>query len=303
VRLACTLAPGQNATLATLLITGKKTPSHRAQQPPTTGKCPKLPPGGLKLNPRFPPPKHPPGSEILSFPAQGCAYTTGYADVRKLNGAALIQPALTNVYETVREVVNSKKPNYIELDNAAQLDFHGLNEFPPSTATFLSFGFVPTTATITLVAHGTVNIFAVGPFDPSRPCQPTPFRSCFNVSTVYARLSAQIVPGSVKVNGVPLNVGSRCATPQFDAVVVGSNETKPPYTIQFGGPLTGVVTVPDFKNCGVGENLDPLFSAAISGPENFQLLTQGELCTVQGAFDCNKHGRPKIPTPLRKVSG
>ncbi len=30
-------------------------------------------------------------------PSQGCAFTTGYADVRKLKGAALIAPAITNV--------------------------------------------------------------------------------------------------------------------------------------------------------------------------------------------------------------
>jgi hypothetical protein len=102
---------------------------------------------------------------------------------------------------------------------------------------------------------------------------------------------------------VPLDVGSQCRTPQFDVVATGTATSKPPYSIQFGGPLTGTVTIPAFKHCGVGENLNPIFNAAISGPQNFNLLTQGELCSVIGAFGCDNHGQPKIPTPLRKVVG
>jgi hypothetical protein len=112
------------------------------------------------------------------------------------------------------------------------------------------------------------------------------------------------VPGSVNVNGVPLDVGTHCATPQFDAVLTGSSATNPSYNVQFGGPLLGTVTIPKFKNCGVTENLDPIFNAAISGPRNFNLLTQGEVCFVQEALDCDqKTHEPIPPTPLRKVSG
>src|SRR5262249_56932764 len=112
---------------------GGRPPPHPTPPPP--------PPGGLKLNPRFPPPPPPPGATIGSAPAQGCAYTTGYADARKLQGAALLSPALTNVDLFVRTVVSfDPKINYAEFDNAAELDFHGLHEFPPSAATFLTFG-------------------------------------------------------------------------------------------------------------------------------------------------------------------
>ena len=307
VRLACTPAPGQNATLATLLITGKKTPSHRAQQAPTTGKCPKLPPGGLKFNPRFPLPKkiHAPGTQVLHFPSQGCAYTTGYADARKLKGAALLTPALTNVEENIREVVNfNPKVDYADLDNAAQLDFHGLHEFPPSKATFLTFGFVPTTASIALVEHGTINIYAIGPAGvQGSNCKPNAFRPCESIATVNSRLSVRIIPGSVNANGVPLDVGPRCETSQFDAIAIGTSASNPPYSIQFGGPLTGTVNIPSFHNCGVGENLNLIFNAAISGPQNFTLLTQGDLCSQSNANGCDpKTGKPIIPTPLRKVS-
>jgi len=300
----CTLAPGQHAALGALVVTGKARRDVHRNAAVTAGKCPKLPKGGLKLNPRFPPPPHPPLTLEAHSPSQGCAYTTGYADVSKLKGAALIAPALTNVDQALTTLANTtNKINYLQLDNAAQLDFHGLHQFPPSTATFLTFGFVPTTATIELIEHGTINIFVVGPANPFIHCQPNKFRTCDNVAKVYSRLSARIAPGSVRVNGVPLNVGSHCETPPFDAVVTGTSASKPPYSIQFGGPLTGMVTIPPFKNCGVGENLDPIFNAAISGPQNFTLLTQGELCSVIGAVGCDKKGLPVPPQPLHKVTG
>jgi hypothetical protein len=208
------------------------------------------------------------------------------------------------VDQAVTALANTtNKINYLQLQNAAQLDFHGLHQFPPSTATFLTFGFVPTTATIELIEHGTINIFVVGPNNPFIHCEPNQFRTCDNVAKVYSRLSVRIVPGSVKVNGAQLNVGSHCETPPFDAVVTGTSASKPPYSVQFGGPLTGMVTVPPFKNCGVGENLNPIFNAAISGPQNFNLLTQGELCSVIGAVGCDKNGLPVPPEPLHGVTG
>ena len=302
LQVTCALARGQRATLASVPVTGAA--ARQPRQSPTAGICPKLPPGGLKLNPRFPPPPHPPLTLEAHAPSQGCAFTTGYADVRKLKGAALIAPALTNVDQALTTLANTtNKVNYLQLQNAAQLDFNGLHEFPPSTATFLTFGFVPTTATLELIEHGTINIFVVGPANPFIHCQPNRFRTCDSVATVFSRLSARIAPGSVRVNGVPLDVGSQCETPQFDVVATGTSASKPPYSIQFGGPLTATVTIPPFKHCGVGENLDALFNAAISGPQNFNLLTQGELCSVIGAVGCDNHGKPKIPTPLREVSG
>jgi hypothetical protein len=302
---SCALATGQQAILATVPVTGGPAGTPRQSHANAAPKCPKLPPGGLKLNPRFPPPPPPPHSTIGSSASQGCAFTTGYADVRKLNGAALIQPGLTNVDLFVRTVVNfAPNVDYFEADNAAILDYHGQNEFPPSTATFLTFGFVPTTATIQIMVHGTINIFAIGPALPP-PCHPNRFQTCVTIATVSSRLSIRVLPGSVRVNGVPLNVGSGCQTSQFDAILSGNNASTPPYIVTTGGPITGFVNVPPFKHCGVGENLDPIFNAAISGPQNFNLLTQGPVCFLTGdTSGCDpKTGQPKMPKPIRKVIG
>jgi hypothetical protein len=294
----CTLAAGQHANLADVVVAGGRTARAPQLSAKAKSPCPALPPGGLKLNPRFPPPPPPPGSTVGSAPAPGCAYTTGYADARKLNGAALIQPGLTGVDLFVRTVLNENpKVNYFEADNAAELNYHGQREFPPSTATFLTFGFVPTTATIQLIEHGTINIFAIGPALPSN-CKP--HQPCDTVATVSARLSVRIVPGSVKVNGAPLAVGSSCETPPFDAILTGTSASKPPYNVVTGGPLDGMVDIPKFSNCGVGENLDPIFNAAISGSRNFNLLTQGPVCfLVGGGGICP----PPKPKPLHSVTG
>lgn len=299
LQVPCELAKGQQATLATVVVTGAAAPRSRHAAHVTL--CPGFPKNGLKLNPRFPPPKPPVPIKPGSSPEPGCADTGGYADARKLLGAALIQPGLAYVDLFVRTLVDfDPTVNYAQFDNAAQLNFHGLHEFPPSTATFLTFGFVPTTATIALIEHGTIDIFAVGPASPAG-CPPP--KSCHTVATVASRLSVRILPGSVMVNGVPLNVGTHCESAAFDAIVTGSDATNPPYIVTTGGPLQGIVTIPPFHNCGVGENLDPIFNAAISGPRNFNLLTQGKVCFVLGGGTCNKKGLPVPPTPLRKVTG
>jgi hypothetical protein len=297
----CVLAKGQRAVLATVAVTGAAVARHSRHAAAVT-LCPGFPKNGLKLNPRFKPPKPPVPIKPGTSPEPGCAYTTGYADARKLQGAALLQPGLTYVDLFVRTLIDfDPKVNYAQFDNAAQLNFHGLHEFPPSTATFLTFGFVPTTATIALIEHGTINIFAVGPANKTfcKPKQP-----CATIATVASRLSVKILPGTVKVNGVPLDVGSQCESAPFDAIVTGSDESNPPYIVTTGGPLTGLVNIPKFSHCGVGENLDPIFNAAISGPQNFNLLTQGNVCFVFGGGTCdNKTGLPIPPKPLREVSG
>jgi len=301
LRVPCVLAKGQRAVLATVAVTGAAV-ARRSRHAAAVTLCPGFPKNGLKLNPRFKPPPPPVPIKPGSAPEPGCAYTTGYADARKLMGAALLQPGLTFVNLFVRTLIDfDPKVNYAQFDNAAQLNFHGLHEFPPSTATFLTFGFVPTTASIALIEHGTIDIFAVGPANKGfcKPKQP-----CATIATVASRLSVKILPGSVKVNGVPLDVGSQCESAPFDAIVTGSDESNPPYIVTTGGPLSGMVTIPKFSHCGVGEDLDPIFNAAISGPRNFNLLTQGSVCFVLGGGVCdNKTGLPVPPTPLRKVIG
>jgi hypothetical protein len=301
VRIDCTPAAGQVVTLATIPVAAAPgqvaaSPHQAAAHPP---RCPKQPRGGYKQNKRFPLPVPPRGSTI-AYPSleAGCAYTGGYADVLKLNGAGLISPGVANLDVEARIAYDDCPPkskkcvyhNYFQADNFGELSYHGLNEFPPSRTTFLAFGFMPVSATLHLIAIGTLNAVAIGPYF---PCQP----ACPVVTTVSSYLYIRVT--NVAVNGVPLNAGADCGTAPFDAIVTGTSTSKPPYTVTTGGPLTGTIDIPSFTNCGVGEDLNPLFTASISGPHNDSLLTQGPVCFIRGGGTCNRHtGKPVPPKTL-----
>ena len=201
-----------------------------------------------------------------------------------------------------------------------QLDYHYQLQFPPAKATFLTFGFAPVTATAQL---------SEAPWPRNHP--PTEDRRCYrggfskakrvrlkspivsvfndtntgistdpivNIGTTYLTIHLS----HVTANGVPLPVGPDCGTTRpMRTVLIGRGTNTPysGYTLSMGGPLTGRVTVPAFEHCGVGENLDPLLTASISGPGNFQLITQGTLCTP---LQSGKPGcPPTIPKPRRHV--
>jgi hypothetical protein len=313
----CNLRPGQSAALATVAVTGGTGPvrdgstitvgsqpgaSHTAAGVGAAPKtCPPLPPGGLPLNPRFPPPPPEPGSQEFHGPQTACAYIAGFTNVKKLNEASLIGPGLTklDIATTIFAIFpakpNHKYPltgNYIQTQNVAQLDYQGKHEFPPATATLLGFGFVPVSATLQLTEIGTINAITVGPEVPSE-CLGTKVE-CQQVVTVSSRVNLRIY--DVTVNGVPLNVGDHCesATP-FDIIAKG---LVPAYTVPTGGTLTGTATIPPFKGCSDGsEDLDPIFTASVSGPGNQVLLTQAAPC-FPGSTGCP----PCKPVPKHAYS-
>src|SRR5487761_1077525 len=279
MRVPCTLSPGQDAALATVPITGpaSKAPPGKAtgsqSQRVVTKYCPKLL-KPLKMNPRFPYPPYPHKGAFLDH-SPGvppyCVYATGFSDVKKLNAAALLGPALTNLSAFLNSIFNYTH-NYFQQDSVGELSYHNIREFPPTKATLLGFGFMPTSAMMQLSEIGTINVVTVGPLTacpPFCPLLPT-------ITTVSARVQLRL--SNVAVNGAPLNVGPHCQTPPFDVKLIGSSATKPSYSFNTGGPLTATITIPPFTGCGVGENLDPLFSGVVSGPGNYILLTQGVVC-------------------------
>lgn len=314
VRIDCTPVAGQVATLTTVPVAGAPgqvaaSPRQAAVHPPL---CPKMPPAGYKQNKRFPVPKPPAGSIISSpSPEPGCAYTGGYADVLKLNGAGLITPGVVNLDVEARVAYCwtashighcQKSVNYFQADNYGELSYHGLHEFPPSRTTFLAFGFEPVSATLHLIEIGTLNAVAIGPYSAtSPPCSAA--HPCPTVVTVSSYLYIRVT--NVAINGVPLNAGANCGTAPFDAIVTGTSASKPPYSVTDGGPVTGTIDIPPFTNCGVGEDMNPLFTASISGADNASLLTQGPVCFVLGGGTCNPHtGKPVPPkTLLHSVVG
>ncbi|MGH3403254.1 MAG: DUF6801 domain-containing protein [Streptosporangiaceae bacterium] len=296
VTLACTPAGGQKLILATVAAAPAGQHRHKAK---TAARhkafCPKQPKGGYKLNPRFKPPKVPKGVKIHRPPPSiGCADAAGYADVRKLHGASRLGPAVVAVTVGIKVDYNFSRSNYFQQDSAGELDYrscthhkctikHGL---PPTQATFLAFGFVPATATMHLDEIGTLDIFSVGTI------------SALKVN--YSNAAMRLTISNVKVNGVPLNVGANCQAVR--PLIIKLTGRAPGYSLQNGGPLAGSVNISAFKGCGVGENLDPLFGTmrhgvlvgSISGPGNFSILTQGNLCTPVSDSGCP----PRLPRPI-----
>jgi hypothetical protein len=221
-----------------------------------------------------------------------CGYITGYSDVKKLYGAALLQPkrparpALVNLDFAYRHVFKNGK--LIEY-SSGDLYYQGHRELPPVRATFLAFRFVPVTATLTVTEVRPITIRSASGI--TAPPYPITVRA---TTTVAIRIS------DVDVNGVPLAIGPHCrpvSTARLTLIGHGDN-TIPPrgYTVPTGGPLSGRLTIPAFTDCGVSENLDPLLTGSISGPGNFVLMTQGKLCgpSQPRNWTCP----PPVPKPI-----
>lgn len=279
---ACVPRADQSMTLARITVTSA--PRHRgaASSAPAgnPGKICLPFPTNLKLNPRFPLPKPPPGSRVFHAPQDGCSYAGGFANERKLHEAALVGPGLADLIVGQTAYTKFKgSHDYVQLQEPGRLDYHGLPELPPARNTFLGFGFAPVSATLQISEIGTLNASLVTCNFPRCPSSPP------NVALFFARVSLSV--SDVDVNGVPLDVGPHCrtATP-FDLKLTG---LAPAYNIgsQYG-VLTGTVTVPPFTGCGVGENLDPIFDASVSGPGNFVKITQAVFCfpTESGEPGC-----------------
>lgn len=221
-----------------------------------------------------------------------CAFVTGYSDVAKLIGAALLQPrrpakpGLVNVAFAEKETL---KPGFLFARSAGELLFRGRPELPPITATFLAFRFVPVSATLHLTELTTIVILSKSGI--SAPPFPVDV-------TTTTKISLHVT--NVRVNGAPLHVGPHCRTASpITLTLIGKGQSLPlsGYTVQFGGPLMGEATVPPFTGCGVTENLDPLLTGSISGRGNFVRLIQGKLCAPSQAsnFVCP----PPVPKPTR----
>jgi hypothetical protein len=285
VELSCALAPDQATSLATIAVSGVEEPTPGATAPP----------GAVVVGPKATGAPAAPGAKVVEIPedceeidppkpanSRYCAYVTGYANVAKLD-AAVLQPAgIVNIGPTNFSPATCDPPTPPILCQQANLlpNLHGEPVLPEVGSSFLPFGFVPTTAKmqLTQIGLGFADI-RLHPRDPT-----------FSNATVSGAFVARIY--DAEVDGVPLDLGPNCrtATP-IEVKVFG----KPPkYLLTGGGPLSGTVTIPPFTGCGVTEDLDPLITGMVSGPDNFVKLTQGSICTINGNhFGCP----PEVPTP------
>lgn len=234
----------------------------------------------------------------------GCAYMNGYSDISKLHGAIRFEnPGLMN------NVDYSNPPDdpTIQTDDCGVLHIVGYIEskfvdpIPPARATFLTFGFMPTTATTELTQVGPARArFDITNNFLGKPCHPPGSSDAITIST---KMSIRV--HDVSVNGASLDVGPDCTTVKPMRVTLhGSSPTTVPskmgpddYTLATGGALFGTAEIPSFSGCGVNEDLDALMTSTISGPGNAIEMTQGILCTP---LDSVPKGCPPVkPEPHR----
>lgn len=283
--ITCTPPAGQNTALATITVSGSasaKMPALSVDGPATCTPFPK----NLKLNPLFPLPPPIPGTRKFNEAENACAYATGFANEQKLHGAALVGPGLADLlFGQTTYTKFQGEHAYVQVREPGKLNYHGRPELPPSRATLLGFGFMPVSATLQISEIGTVNADFISCTFPTTIC---PYPK--NFAVFYAQVSLSV--SDVDVNGVPLNVGPHCQTvTPFNLELTG---LPPSYNVasQFG-VLTGTVTVPPFTGCGVGENLDSIFTASVSGSGNYVKVTQAPFCTPENGGGCP----PKKPFP------
>jgi hypothetical protein len=126
--------------------------------------------------------------------------------------------------------------------------------WPTASGSFIAFGFVPTTADVTVIPVGRAEgRLHDGVFT--------------GVAKVHLRLS------NVRVNGTPLPVGPACQT--ADPVVMSLKSVPGEWDVFAGGTMETDVDIPAYSGCGVTEDLDPLFTGLITGPRNHTKLTFG----------------------------
>jgi hypothetical protein len=290
VSLACTPNLGQNTTMVTVPISGSNQPgtigragikqARAVQRADQACEHVMLPPFGFNHNilpfpGGFPPDPDPANGFIYNVPpdqvTSGCANVLGYTNVNKLGASAKLRGVI-GADTSLRDDYNIPS-NYVQADTIA------FPSITPPPATFLSFGFVPTTARVELKPIGNTNIVAEGAANGTLPGART------SDVTAYAQVWLSI--SDVHVNGVPLDVGAHCRIARPMALTLtGHSNLVPNYQVDTGGELQGVANIPPFKGCGVNDNLDPLLTASVSGPGNHLSLLQGPLCIPSYPNQC-----------------
>ena len=311
IEVPCHLTPGADGTLAMVPISGPASdePASPGTQPgsdqpsakPSTG--PTTEPGAVDALPRTQrekydaarrhalaagdvepcpfPPLH------LNIPAD--TYVAGYSNVKKLNSAMLLEAAHFNITLMTSYIPDPCTGTFTVLSEG-DFDYQGRRQLPPSQGTFLTFGFMPTTATMQLVQVGPPAAIESVSYinDPSMP----------EYTTVVVYFDLRL--SNVKVNGVPLDVGPGChtATP-FKQTLQAYGTGNPPwgYTVNRGGVLQGEAHIPELTGCGVDEDVSRLLTASISGGGNYLKMTQAPLCVLTNpdSPDCPA----KKPVPER----
>ncbi|MFD9891942.1 hypothetical protein ACFWY9_21585 [Amycolatopsis sp. NPDC059027] len=147
-----------------------------------------------------------------------------------------------------------------------------------ANAYFVTFGFMPATSTVELVADGDQSGFLLkNPGDPGEVAS-RPFPDGKNYMSVITDMTLRlgIHVSDTKVDNKVLEVGPNCRTRSPMEIkikgLIGLQNTAPPTV------LKSSFDIPPFSGCGVRENLDKLITGMISGPGNEMSTTIAVRC-------------------------
>ena len=266
VKVACTLNPGQTATLAAVAMSTTPGTSLTNQQANPPRKHIATPMDGAF--PKNPACNQPDGSESAGDGTLLNAVLLSRTNLNKLNEST---PVDGTVYLTNTEVWLSNDFSTFVFCYTGRLDLK------PVTTTMMAFGFVPITTTLSYV-----QVNDTGDYPPMLVDASTDSNSPDGRPSGASSALVEIYISSASINGTPLNVGPNCRTTTPIALDVSNiadvdtngNEIYP-YNGVNGGYLQGNVTIPPFVDCGVDENLDTMLSAPITGPNNLVRVCQG----------------------------
>lgn len=280
VTLSCIPDADQQAGLAVVPVFRAASPRSRAVEEPEI----EVGDPGDESSPisalGTPPPEcHPigPPPGVTNFQSY-CANAAGYANVEKLNASVLQPTTLVNVSAGAFVIRCDGVTGKFCSTNIMEPNYEGRTEFPPASGSFFTLGVMPTT--------GSMQMTPVGPAVIDIWFQGTAGRAT-------ARLKVDVRIFDARINGVPFDVGPNCrtATP-VDVVMIATPQQ---YSLTNGGVLTGTITIPPFSGCGATEDLDPVFTALVSGPGNYLKMTQGKVCSLGNGVNCP----PEVPIPKR----
>ncbi|MDS0138140.1 hypothetical protein H5970_16330 [Amycolatopsis sp. CM201R] len=259
--IACTLDPGQQATLGTILV--QPTAKPGAEQKAALGSA-----AALEDDP-------PPNEYTVPL---GLITIMTRSTVARLGATVVADPALlVNAFFTVNIDTGESRVS-------------GSAVFKPATTTFLGFGFVPVTATVEFLPVDWQNskMIEVG-------------GGLFTDDEGYTNLRTELkVMGKLsgaKVNGVPLEVGPGCVTKEpvsleitgrYDPFTTGHVRTDPEKGFY----------LPPFRDCGSGgQDLSPLLSGMSTGWGNQAFIDTYNLngCTEPDHTNCPPDTLPPLP--------
>ncbi|WUW20303.1 hypothetical protein OG521_05670 [Streptomyces sp. NBC_01463] len=315
VQLTCVPAPDQDLTLASVPVGGE--PQGPSPEPSESQEGKASTADGTRSAGATPEVGNTPKASRQDGDAPRCvgdeedqfslnAYATGYANVAKLKSATLFPVACTQIHQGATVLKFQDGHLHVLQDSTALLDYQGKTQLPPASGTFLTFGFTPTTATMEMTQIPP----EAGPDGKPLPnihSDLTILSPGNSVGTTTIDLMLQLRLYDVEVNGVPLDVGPNCRTSKPFALplqgkMVLKDGVQTGYTLVTGGVLVGKVTLPPFSGCGVGEDLDDLFTASISGVPGAVKQVQAAPCAAaqHDPNVCTPEGQPvQVPKPQR----